>query len=145
LSNLPHGFGFLSVRDTVKPFATGDPRMDKYTLNEYHVWSEQTNELVITYSSGDQVAGIIEIIIGSDFLIVEKVVKNIHVEASAVGTKLMSLAEGIARLLKKKEIRLEALDTTVRWYDDKLGYVEYAAIEYDAEWGEMTPKRKIMQ
>jgi len=119
--------------------------MDKYTLREYHVWSLQPNEIVIVYLNEEQIAGIIEIVIEEDFLMVEKVGKNILVQASSVGTKLMSLAEGIAKSLGKKEIRLEALDTTVSWYDDKLGHVEYASVEYDDEWGVLTPKRKVMQ
>jgi hypothetical protein len=102
ISFLPAGFRSLSVGDVVKPFATGDSRMDSYTLKEYHVWSLQPNELVIVCLSGDQVAGIIEIIIEDDFLIVEKVAKNLLVDASGVGTKLMSLAEGIARFLRKE-------------------------------------------
>jgi hypothetical protein len=144
--SLPPGFRFLHARDVVKPFVSGDPRMDKYTLREYHVWSELSNELVIVYTpEGEEVAGVIEIIVEKDFMIVEKVAKNLLVEASGVGPKLMSLAEGIARVLGRKEIRLEALDTTVEWYDDKLGYVEYATVEFDEEWGELTPKRKTIE
>ncbi len=70
--------------------------------------------------------------------------RNILTGFSGVGTRLMALAENVGRQLGKKEIRLESLDTVVKWYDDILGYEEYDEPYDDKEFGRLTPKRKLV-
>ena len=145
LIRLPDGFDFLSEDDFAQPFETGDIRMDRYALREYYGRSRNPNNLVIVYRPTGLIAGIIEITVHERFVAVEMLGKNARVEATAVGTKLMSLAEGIACQLGKDEIRLESLDTVVDWYDNWLGYVEYSEPYYDPEFGRLIPKRKPLR
>ena len=142
---LPDGFDFLSKDDFDQPFETGDIRMDRYALREYYGRSRNPNNLVIVYRPTGLIAGIIEITVHERFVAVEMLGKNARVEATAVGTKLMSLAEGIACQLGKDEIRLESLDTVVDWYDNWLGYVEYSEPYHDPEFGRLIPKRKPLR
>ncbi len=142
---LPEGFEILNERDADQEFKTNDPRMDRYTLRDYLKWNERPNEVGFVYKVEGAIAGILDISVPNDFIMVEMVGKNVLVQASAVGTKLMSLAENIARQLGKKEIRLESLDSVVRWHDEHVGYVEYDQPYDDSEFGRLTPKRKFMQ
>ena len=142
---LPEGIEILNERDADQRFRTNDPRMDRYTLRDYLKWNKHSNEVCFVYKIEGVIAGILEISVSNDFITIEMVGRNVLVQASAVGTKLMSLAENIARQLGKKEIRLESLDSVVEWYDEHLGYVEYDQPYNDSEFGRLTPKRKLMQ
>lgn len=143
--HLPEGFEILDGRDVGQRFETGDTRMDVYTLRDYLRWNERPNEVCIIHKKESMITGILDITVHDDFIMIEMVGKNNLVQASGVGTKLMSLVENIARQLGKKEIRLESLDTVVEWYDEFLGYAEYNEPYDDAELGKLTPKRKFMQ
>lgn len=116
--------------------------MDTYVLRDYFQWSVLPNDLVILYEIEGKLAGIIEISIHDDHIAIEMLGRNILVQATGVGTKLMSLVENIARQLGRREIRLEALDSVVEWYDGVLGYEEYSDVFLDSEFGRLTPKRK---
>ena len=142
---LPEGFRFLREGDIKRPFRTGDKAMDKYALRDYYAWSLLPNELVVLYEVGGDIAGIIEMTANEDHMMIEMVARNILVAASGVGTRLMSVAENVARQLGKDEIRLESLDGVVAWYDGPLGYEEYTDRFYDPEFGWLTPKRKFMR
>ncbi len=142
---MPEGFRFLREGDIERPFRTGDKTMDKYALRDYHAWSLLPNELVILYEVAGDVAGIIEMTVDEDHIMIEMVARNTLVAASGVGTRLMSLAENVSRQLGRSEIRLESLDGVVAWYDGPLGYEEYTERFYDPEFGWLTPKRKFMR
>ncbi len=142
---LPQGFRFLGESDIKQPFRTGDKTMDKYVLRDYYAWSLLPNELVVLYEAAGDVAGIIEMTVNEDHIMIEMVARNTLVAASGVGTRLMSLAENVSRQLGKSEIRLESLDGVVAWYDGPLGYEEYTDRFYDPEFGWLTPKRKFMR
>jgi hypothetical protein len=103
---LPRGFRFLREGDLTQRFRTGDKTMDKYVLRDYHAWSLLPDELVILYEVGGDIAGIIEMTVKEDHMMVEMLGRNTLVAASGVGTRLMSLAENVARQLGKGEIRL---------------------------------------
>lgn len=139
---LPEGFKFLREEDSDQPFTTGDSRMDRYMLRDYLQWSALPNDLVILYEAKGRVAGVVEISVYDDYIAVEMLGKNTLVDATRVGTKLMSLVENIGRQVGIDEIRLEALDSVVGWYDDVLGYQEYADVYYDSDFGRLTPKKK---
>lgn len=139
---LPDGFRFLREEDSAQPFQTGDSRMDRYGLRDYFRWSFLPNDLVIIYEVGEKIAGLVEVTVYDDHIAVEMLGRNILVGATGVGTKLMNLVENIARQLGIGEIRLEALDGVVGWYDEVLSYREYADVYYDADFGKLTPKKK---
>jgi histone acetyltransferase (RNA polymerase elongator complex component) len=142
---LPKNFEILNPTDSQQEFQTGDHRMDKYTLRDYLDWNQNPNEVCIVYKQKGRVAGIIDITVYEGYIKVEMVGKNKLVDASGVGTKLMKLAENIARQLGRAEIRLESLDTVVGFYDEYLGYSEFAEPYEDEEFGRLTPKRKFVQ
>jgi N-acetylglutamate synthase-like GNAT family acetyltransferase len=119
--------------------------MDRYILRDYYQWNLLPNDLVILYEMEGHFAGIIEITIHDDHIMIEMVGRNVLVAAKGVGTKLMSLVENIARQLGIEEIRLESLDSVVEWYDGSLGYEEYTEASYDADFGRLTPKRKLIR
>ena len=50
----------------------------------------------------------------------------------------------VAPQLGISEIRMEALQHVVRYYDDVLGYEETGTSYQDPEWGLLTPKRKLL-
>jgi hypothetical protein len=142
---LPEGFSFLREGDVAQPFRTGDKTMDKYVLRDYYAWSLLPDELVVLHQVAGGIAGIIEMTVNENHMMVEMVARNTLVAASGVGTRLMSVAENVARQLGKDEIRLESLDGVVAWYDGPLGYEEYTDRFYDPEFGWLTPKRKFMR
>lgn len=118
--------------------------MDRYVLRDYYQWSLEPNELVILYEKEKKLAGIIELTVHDDYIMIVMVGRNILTGFSGVGTRLMALAENVGRQLGKKEIRLESLDTVVKWYDGILGYEEYDEPYDDKEFGRLTPKRKLV-
>ena len=125
-------------------YETGKPLDKKAKELEMTIFISVSAEEICRKIEG-VIAGILEISVSNDFITIEMVGRNVLVQASAVGTKLMSLAENIARQLGKKEIRLESLDSVVEWYDEHLGYVEYDQPYNGSEFGRLTPKRKLMQ
>ena len=142
---LPEGFRFLREGDVGQAFQTGNEIMDRYVLRDYHRWSLLPNDLVVLYEIGARIAGIIELRVNGDHIVVDMVGSNALVQAPGVGTKLMSLAENIARQLAISEIRLDSLDAVVSWYGF-FGYARYADRYYDAELGcWLTPMKKVIR
>jgi hypothetical protein len=142
---LPEGFRFLREGDIGHAFRTGNEIMDRYVLRDYHQWSLLPNDLVVLYEIGARIAGIIELRVNEDHIVVDMVGSNALVQAPGVGTKLMSLAENIARQLAISEIRLDSLDAVVSWYGF-FGYARYADRYYDAELGcWLTPMKKFIR
>ena len=87
--------------------------------------------------------GLVRLELFNDHVLVDLIARNkLFVESERVGTKLMRLAEDIARQTGRPEVRLESVETAVGFYDDKLGYEEYEQTYEDDEYGELTPKRK---
>jgi len=142
---LPEGFRFLREGDIGQAFQTGNEIMDRYVLRDYHLWSLLPNDLVVIYEIDVRIAGIIELRINEDHIVVDMVGRNALVQASGVGTKLMSLAENFARQLAISEIRLDSLDDVVSWYGS-FGYARSADRYYDAELGcWLTPMKKFVR
>lgn len=118
--------------------------MDRYVLRDYYQWSLLPNDLVILYEISGRIVGIIELRINEDHIMVDMVGSNALVQVPGVGTKLMSLAENLARQLGIREIRLDSLDDVVSWYG-LFGYGGYADRYYDAELGcWLTPMKKLI-
>jgi len=89
------------------------------------------------------VLGLLRLELLKDHVLVDLIARNrLFVESERVGTKLMRLAEDIARQTNRPEVRLESVETAIGFYDDKLGYEEYDQSYKDDEYGTLTPKRK---
>jgi ribosomal protein S18 acetylase RimI-like enzyme len=106
--HLPEGFETLNEWDAVQKLEMGNPSMDRYTLSDYLTWNTNPNEVSIVYKREGLIAGIIALTVHDDFVTVEMIGRNVAARAPSVGTKLMSLAEDIARQLGRREIRLES-------------------------------------
>jgi hypothetical protein len=142
---LPEGFRFLREGDIGQVFRTGNEMMDRYVLRDYYRWSLLPNDLVVLYEIDRRIAGIIELRVNENHIMVDMVGSNVLVQAPGVGTKLMSLAENFARQLAIGEIRLDSLDDVVSWYGS-FGYAQYADRCYDAELGcWLTPMKKLIR
>jgi hypothetical protein len=91
----------------------------------------------------DRILGLIYFIVFDDHVYLGTIGRNVAVQyEGSVGQKLMRLLENLTRQLKRSEIKLDSLDTSVSWYDDKLGYEESGQPYSDGIWGVLTPKVK---
>ena len=119
--------------------------MDRYNLLDYYHWSLEPDSLVIVREVEGTVVGVLQLIVHRNYLIIERVAKNKLLNYPAVGQNLIRVVElYVAPQLKIREVRLEALQELVPYYDDRLGYEEYGTAYYDNEWGDLTPKRKFL-
>ncbi len=70
--------------------------------------------------------------------------RNKLLESPGAGGDLVRVVERVvAPQLGKNEIRLEAPEGVVSYYDETLGYEEYDVPYEDRDWGLLTPKRKL--
>lgn len=75
-------------------------------IRDYLQWSPLPNGLVMLYEREGRIAGVVEISVYDDYIAVEMLGKNVLVDATRVGTKLMSLVENICKQIGINEIRL---------------------------------------
>ena len=140
---LPEGFSLLGLDDTHQEFSTETRAIDRNSLRDHYDWSLGPGRYAFVYKSGGSVLGLLRLELFNDHVLVDLIARNkLFVESERVGTKLMRLAEDIARQTGRPEVRLESVETAVGFYDDKLGYEEYEQTYEDDEYGELTPKRK---
>ncbi len=145
--NLPEdlGFTFLEANDAAQQFKTGDNRMNSFTLHDYYVWSEEPNVYVIVYKLGGKIVGVLDLELRMDHVFVLMLGRNIlNAPRPGVGTKLMRLAENIGYQTGRLEVRLDSLDTSVRFYE-KMGYEEYGFPFYEEGWGMLSPRRRRLE
>jgi len=140
---LPEGFSPLVLEDTHHEFRTESRAIDRYSLRDHYDWSLGRGRYVFVYKPGRKVLGLLRLELLKDHVLVDLIARNrLFVESERVGTKLMRLAEDIARQTNRPEVRLESVETAIGFYDDKLGYEEYDQSYKDDEYGTLTPKRK---
>lgn len=109
--------------------------MDKYTLKDYYLWKLQGDKVYVLDIDG-QIAGIVDIVEGTDHIIIDMLAKNQLVYAEKVGSSLLEFSEEYAKNKGKKYVILEALDTSVGFYK-KFGYKEIGK-RYNTGWGMLT-------
>ena len=94
---------------------------------------------------GGKVAGVLQLTVHDDYIMIEMVARNKLLDYPGVGSNLIRVVERyVATQLGIREVRLEALPELVRFYDDVLGYEEYGKPYPDDDWKELTPKRKLL-
>lgn len=120
------------------------PEMDRFTLEDYYKWSLEENSLVIVREIEGNIAGMLYLTIHDDHIMIEMVVRNkLHVSSRGSGGDLIKVVETIiARRYNKKEIRLEAMEQVVDYYETSLRYEKYDQSYNDNDWGMLTPMKK---
>jgi len=142
---LPEGFRLLREEDINQPFSCREPHMDRYTLEDYFKWSRDPNSLVIVREIEGKVAGVIFLTVHPRHIMLEMLARNKLLDYRGVGGDLVRVVERVvAPQLGITEIRMEALQHVVSYYDGELGYEEYGKPYQDSEWGLLTPKRKLL-
>jgi hypothetical protein len=141
----PEGFRPLREEDINQPFSCREPRMDRYTLEDYFKWNNDPNSLVIMREIEGKVAGVIYLTVHPRYIMLEMLARNKLLDYPGVGGDLVRVVERVvAPQLCITEIRMEALQHVISYYDNKLGYEEYGEPYQDSEWGLLTPKRKLL-
>ena len=142
---LPNGFRWIREDDASVKFKCDEPRMDRYSLYDYYCWSLEADSLVIVQDVEGSLVGVLQLTIHKNYLTIEMVARNKLFNYPGVGLNLIKVVElYVAPQLRIREVRLEALQELVPYYDDTLGYHEYIAAYYDEAWGYLTPKRKFL-
>jgi hypothetical protein len=142
---LPEGFRQIRREDIDKEFSCLEPRMDRYTLSQYYEWSLGPHALVIVREVEGQVAGVEYLTVHTGYIMLEMLARNKLLQYPGAGGDLVRVVErSVAPQLGISEIRMEALQHVVRYYDDILGYEESGRPYRDPEWGLLTPKRKLL-
>jgi hypothetical protein len=119
--------------------------MDRYALRDYYGWSLDSDALVIAREIEGQIAGVQYLTVHPGFIMLEMLARNKLVGYPGAGGDLVRVVEKVvAPQLGIAEIRMEALQYVVAYYDDVLGYEEYGVPYRDKEWGVLTPKRKLL-
>lgn len=119
--------------------------MDRYSLRDYYEWSLGTDALVIVREVEGLVAGVQYLTVHGSFIMLEMLARNKLLDYTGAGGDLVRVVERvIAPQLGITEIRMEALQHVVKYYDDVLGYEETGKPYKDPEWGMLTPKRKLL-
>lgn len=142
---LPEGFRLIRPEDVNQEFSCLEPRMDRFTLRQYYEWSLEPDALVIVREVEGKVAGVQYLTVRSGHIMLEMLARNKLLQYPGAGGDLVRVVERIvAPQLGITEIRMEALQHVVRYYDDVLRYEEYGTPYRDPEWGLLTPKRKLL-
>ncbi len=144
---LPKGFRYLTSNDalSLSSFSSNNTAIDNYIMSNVERWvSERDRYLVIVYGEKD-ILGLMVLELHDDYLEVAVLAKNYNkARYSKIGSRLAVLAESIARDLGKKEIRLEAMQSSHRWWNEIMQYEQYMSSYHDPVFGILTPKRKIL-
>lgn len=142
---LPEGVRWIEKQDTRCEFWTDDPVMAKHELEDYFRWSLEPDSIVIVREvvGPAPIAAVLYATVHPDHLMIEMVARNKHAPYPGSGALLVSaLANFVAPALAVHELRLESRPDVVPYWDDVIGFQEYAPKVQDPEFGDLTPKRK---
>ena len=102
--------------------------MDGHSLQDYYEWSHEANALLIVRDIEGRVAGAQYLTVQPGYITIEMLTRNKLLEYPGAGGELVRVVERVpAPQLGVTEIRMEALQHVVDYYDDTLGYEERAA------------------
>ena len=142
---LPEGFHWIVEQDCKEDFKCFHSKMDEYTLFDYFRWSQENDSLVIVREIEGKVAGVVYLTVHESYIMIEMLARNKLLAYPGAGSNLIRLVEkSVAPQLGIREVRLHAMPHIVDHYDNVLGYEEYGNQYADKEWGELTPKRKLL-
>lgn len=139
---LPRGYRFILPRDAALAFATGNQRMDDWTLAEYVGAHHQPDAMVVARPLGARLAGVVLVLVRGNHLFIERLARDAD-GLKGTGAALMAVVEDhIAPQLGCAEIWLEAMGDGLRRFYRALGYVETGRGEEDPYWGWLIPMKK---
>jgi len=144
---LPLGFRFLSKNDNIYSFNCKTPALDDYIRQNAFNWIDDPAHLVIVHVVKKKIWGLMDIEIYAEHVELAVLARNMSIslpEDVKVGSRLTRLAENISKQLGKKEIRLEAMQDSHDWWNDRMGYERYEQKYVEPAFGELTPKRKFL-
>ena len=145
---LPLGFRFLNKNDNLSSFNCGTPALDDYIRENASNWIDDPAHLVIVHVVKKKICGLMDLEIYAGHVELAVLARNMKVrlpEDVKVGSRLARLAENISKQLGKKEIRLEAMQDSHDWWNDRMDYEQYGQKYAEPTFGELTPKRKFLQ
>lgn len=134
----------ISQSDIKKKFRTGEPLMDRFSLEDYYRWSQGENSIVFVIESGNEISAICHLLVFEKKIMLNMLARNILISAHGAGTSLLSFVEGFAsNVLGIHEITLESLDreNLLRFYQ-KRGFVMQKPAVEDKKWGKLYPMLK---
>jgi len=144
---LPPGFRFLNKNDKISSFNCGTPALDDYIRQSASNWIDDPAHLVIVHGVKKKIWGLMDLEIYAEHIELAVLARNMKVslpEDVKVGSRLARLAENISKQLGKKEIRLEAMQDSHDWWNDRMDYEQYGQKYAEPAFGELTPKRKLL-
>ena len=144
---LPHGFRFLNKNDNFSSFNGKTPVLDDYIRENAYSWIDDPTHLVIVHSVKRKIWGLMDLEIYDQHVELAVLARNVKVglpEDVKVGSGLARLAENISKQLGKKEIRLEAIQDSHDWWNDRMDYQQYEQKYVEHIFGELTPKKKLL-
>lgn len=142
LPELPYGFRYIEYADTTKDLRSFVPEMDMYTLLDYYQWSLESHSLVIIREVEEKIAAVAHVTIHEDHVMLEMLVRNkLHSYHGSAGDLVVLVEKLIAQHYEKKQVRLEAMEHTVKYYSGR-GYKIYSKPYRDVTWGDLTPMKK---
>ncbi len=144
---LPKGFRYLASSDDLSSssFSSNNTAIDLYISSNIERWvSNNDKYIAIAYGEKD-VLGLMVLELHDDYIELAVLAKNYNkARYTKVGSRLAVLAESIARDLGKREIRLEAMQNSHRWWNETMHYEQYMPSYHDPAFGILTPKRKFL-
>jgi predicted GNAT family N-acyltransferase len=143
---LPLGIRFIEKNDISKHIKSFVPEMDKFSLADYYKWSLEENSHVLVREVDENITAVLYLTIHDDHIMIEMVVRNKEsVYSKGSGGDLIKAIETIiAKYYNKTEIRLEAMEQVVSYYEKFLKYVKYGKPYADPGWGSLVPMKKLL-
>ena len=140
----PEDFRYIAYQDTLDTeFAVGDRRMDRFSLNHYLNWGHDS--YVIVTGERRVIAGIMRIANykNPDYIMVHMFAKRSGFP-KGYGIFLERVVVEMAIRLRRNIIRVDAIDTSIRfWHDRGYSDCDVAYIpKKDPTWGALTPMEK---
>jgi hypothetical protein len=144
---LPLGFRFLNKNDNISSFNCGTRALDDYIRQNAFNWIDDPTHLVVVHGIKEQIWGFMDLEIYDDHIQIAALARNMNVslpEDVKVGSRLVRLAENISKQLGKKGIRLEAMQDSHDWWNNRMDYEQYGQKHVEPTFGKLIPKRKLL-
>ncbi|MCS6767879.1 MAG: hypothetical protein RMJ59_01770 [Candidatus Nitrosocaldus sp.] len=143
---LPRGFRYLTVNDDLSSFSSNSAVIDSYIRSSMRAWLVDYYDRYIAIVYGERdILGLMVLQVHDEYMEIVVLAKDYRrARHRKVGSMLAVLAESIARELGKREIRLEAMQGSHRWWNETMRYEQYMPSYVDPVFGMLTPKRKFL-
>lgn len=144
---LPYGFRYLNKNDKISSFDSKTPTLDDYIRQSVSDLLDDHAHLVIVHGVKKEIWGLMVLEIYDDHVQIAVLARNKNAsipEDAKIGSRLAHLAENISKQLGKREIRLDAMQDSHDWWNNRMDYEQYEQKYVEPAFGELTPKRKFL-